>query len=309
MRKLDPRDLYELLPDAPGTAGDEGLVLVQALDGFADAGSATRLARTHLLEALGSRVVARFDVDQLHDYRARRPAMVFAEDHWESVQAPELAVHLLHDEGGTPFLVLAGPEPDVQWERFIEAVRMVLAELGVRLVVGLNAIPMSLPHTRPVGVIAHGTRTELLERAEPWIGTVTVPASAGHLLELRLGEHGLDAVGFAAHVPHYVAQSEFPAAAAALVRAVSAASGLLLPTTALDEAAAATREAIDEQVAQSPEVASVVTALEEQYDSFVAGRGRSLLAGDAELPSADELGAELERFLADQPQTGDGPTA
>jgi hypothetical protein len=63
--------------------------------------------------------------------------------------------------------------------------------------------------------------------------------------------------------------------------------------------------AIDEQVAQSDEVAAVVRALEEQYDAFVAGRGRSLLAGDAGLPSADELGAELERFLAEQPR-GEG---
>jgi len=304
MKQPDPRDLYEVLPDVPelGTP-----VLVQALDGFIDAGSATRLARAHLLEALGSQVVARFDTDTLHDYRARRPAMLFAEDHWESYEAPEIAVHLVRDEGGTPFLVLAGPEPDVQWERFVEAVRMVVAELGVRLVVGLNAIPMSLPHTRPVGVIAHGTRPELLDGPEPWVGTVTVPASAGHLLEFRLGQAGVDAVGFAAHVPHYVAQAEFPAAAAALVRQISQVSGLVLPTTALDEAAARTRTEIDEQVAQSAEVQEVVTALEEQYDSYVAGQGRSLLAGDAQMPSADELGAELERFLAEQPRGGDGP--
>ena len=303
MQSPDPRDLYELEPDRPELGSP---VLVQALDGFMDAGSATRLARTHLLEALGSTVVARFDVDQLHDYRARRPMMVFAEDHWESYDDPSLAVHLLHDEGGTPFLLLAGPEPDVQWERFIAAVRMVIAQLGVRMVVGLNAIPMSLPHTRPVGVITHGSNKELFEGAEPWIGTVTVPASAGHLLEYRLGQAGFDALGFAAHVPHYVAQAEYPAAAAALVREIAAATGLVLPTAALDEAAAQTRVAIDEQVSQSTDVQAVVTALEEQYDSFVAGRGRSLLAGDAQMPSADELGAELERFLAEQPQGGDG---
>ena len=305
MRRPDPRELYELEPDRPELGAP---VLVQALDGFIDAGSATRLARAHLLEALGSRVVARFDVDTLYDYRARRPPMLFVEDHWDSYEAPELAVHLLHDEAGTPFLLLAGPEPDVQWERFVEAVKLVVGQLGVRLVVGLNAIPMSLPHTRPVGVIAHGSRQELLESAEPWIGTVTVPASAGHLLELRLGQAGLDAVGFAAHVPHYVAQSDFPAAAAALVREVGAVSRLVLPTAALDEAAAQTRRDIDEQVAQSAEVQAVVRALEEQYDSFVAGRGRSLLAGDRQLPSADELGAELERFLAEQPRGGEGPT-
>lgn len=297
MRRPDPRDLYDLEPDRPEL---DRPVLVQALDGFIDAGSATRLARAHLLSTLESTVVARFDVDQLHDYRARRPPMVFVEDHWESYEAPELAVHLLHDEAGTPFLLLAGPEPDVQWERFVEAVKTMVAQLGVRLVVGLNAIPMSLPHTRPVGVIAHGSRTELIEGAQPWIGTVSVPASAGHLLEFRLGQAGLDAIGFAAHVPHYVSQSEFPAAASALVREVAASTGLVLSTTALDEAAASTRAAIDEQVAQSTDVQALVTALEEQYDSFVTGRGRSLLAQDTELPSADELGAELERFLADQ---------
>jgi len=305
MKRPDPRELYELVPDRPELGSP---VLVQALDGFIDAGSATRLARAHLLQQPGAQVVARFDTDTLHDYRARRPAMLFAEDHWESYEAPEIAVHLVHDEARTPFLVLAGPEPDVQWERFVEAVRLVVAELGVRLVVGLNAIPMSLPHTRPVGVIAHGTRQELLDApSESWVGTVTVPASAGHLLEFRLGQAGVDAVGFAAHVPHYVAQAEFPAAAAALVRQVSQVGGLILPTAALEEAATRTRSEIDEQVAQSAEVQEVVTALEEQYDSYVAGQGRSLLAGDAQMPSADELGAELERFLAEQPRGGDGP--
>jgi hypothetical protein len=110
-------------------------------------------------------------------------------------------------------------------------------------------------------------------------------------------------MGFAVHVPHYVSQSAYPAAAAQLVREVAKNGGLRLPVDALDEAAAATRTALDEQVAGAPEVAEVVRALEQQYDAFVEGRGRSLLATDmteAELPTADELGAELERFLADQ---------
>ena len=43
----------------------------------------------------------------------------------------------------------------------------------------------------------------------------------------------------------------------------------------------------------------MVRALEEQYDAFVAGRESSLLAEDRAMPTADELGAELERFLAE----------
>ena len=299
MRRLDPSELFELDPDRPQL---DAPVLVQALDGFIDAGGGKRLAREHLLATYDSQVVARFDVDQLLDYRARRPAMLFVEDHWESYTDPELAIHLLHDAAGVPFLLLAGPEPDVQWERFVEAVRMLVDRLGVRLTIGLNAIPMGVPHTRPTGVIAHGSRKELVASYEPWVNAVQVPGTAGHLIEYRLGQAGYDAVGFAVHVPHYVAQAEYPAAAAALLAEVSKASGLVLPLDALEAAAATTREAIDEQVANAPEVAAVVQALENQYDAFVSGRGASLLVDESNLPTADELGAELERFLAEQSQ-------
>jgi len=297
MRKLDPSELFELDPDRPELGRP---VLVQALDGFIDAGGAKRLAREHLLGASESQVVATFDVDQLLDYRARRPAMLFVEDHWESYEDPLLAVHLLHDTAGTPYLLLAGPEPDVQWERFTEAVRMVVDRLGVRLTIGLNAIPMGVPHTRPTGVIAHGSRKELVAGYEPWVNTVQVPGTAGHLIEHRLGQAGYDAMGFAVHVPHYVSQSEYPAAAAALLVEVAKAGDLTLPLESLHEAAATTRAAIDEQVAGAPEVAAVVSALEDQYDAFLAGRDSALLLEHADLPTADELGAELERFLAQQ---------
>jgi hypothetical protein len=127
-----------------------------------------------------------------------------------------------------------------------------------------------------------------------------VPASAGHLLEFRLTERGLDAIGFAAHVPHYIAQAEYPDAAERLVGAIALAGGLVLPTDDLHVAGTAARLEIDKQVADSPEASALVAALEEQYDAFVRGRGSDLLAtGSGDLPSADELGAELERFLAD----------
>jgi hypothetical protein len=298
---LDPRDLFEVLDDARAAATrGEQLVLVQALDGFVDAGGAKRLAREHLLRH-GSRVLVRFDADQLHDYRARRPLMVFAEDHWESYADPELAVHLVEDDGGTPFLVLAGPEPDVQWERFVAALLLVVEELGITLSVGLNAIPMAVPHTRPVGVIAHGTRPELAEGHERWVGTVQVPSTAGHLLEHRMGQAGRDAAGFAVAVPHYLVDAEYPAASVVLLDNLARLTGLSLATDELVGAALTTRTALDTQIAESPEVAAVVQALEQQYDAFQAGRQSSLLGSDsASLPTADELGAELERFLAEQ---------
>jgi len=293
---LDPRGLYELDPDLPAVEG--GLVLVEALDGFVDAGAARRLAREHLFTDRESRVVATFDVDTLHDYRARRPAMLFVEDHWESYETPHLGVHLLTDADERPFLLLAGPEPDVQWERFVAAVGQVIEALGVRLTLGLNAIPMSVPHTRPLGVTAHASRPELIAGATSWIHTVQVPGSAGHLLEYRLGQAGRDAAGFAVHVPHYLAELAYPPAAQVLLEQVAAAGRLRLPTDELQAASERVRADIDGQVAASEEVAAVVRALEKQYDETVVSRARAQLAGT--LPSADELGAELERFLAEQ---------
>ncbi|WP_018720912.1 proteasome assembly chaperone family protein [Salinispora fenicalii] len=303
---LDPHELYELTDDLPDLGQP---VLIQALSGFVDAGNATRLAREQLLTSLDARPVARFDLDQLFDYRSRRPVMTFVEDHWESYDAPALELHLLRDDADTPFLLLTGPEPDLQWERFVAAVAGLSARLDVRLTVGLNAIPMAVPHTRRTGVTAHATRRELTAGYEPWLQRVQVPGSIGYLLEYRLGEQGRDALGFAAHVPHYVAQTEYPAAAEVLLTSVSRSTGLLLPSDSLRAATEAVRTEIDRQVAQTEDAAALVQALEEQYDAFTRGRGQPNLlnTGTEALPTADELGAELERFLAEQTRPNDNP--
>jgi predicted ATP-grasp superfamily ATP-dependent carboligase len=304
---LDPQGLYEIADETPELGRP---VLVQSMTGFVDAGAATRLAREHLLATYEHRTVATFDVDQLLDYRSRRPMMDFVEDHWESYDDPVLALHLLRDADDTAFLLLSGPEPDLHWERFTAAVIQLVQRLGVRLTVGLNAIPMAVPHTRPTGITAHATRPELITGYEPWLSRVKVPASAGHLLEFRLGQAGHDALGFAAHVPHYLAQGEYPMAAEVLLESVSRATGLLIPTAGLRTAAEVLRAGVDQQVAQDDEAAAVVSSLEQQYDAFVRGRqGRNLLAESGPLPSAEELGAELERFLAEQSRPGDQPGA
>lgn len=292
---LDPAELFDLDPDRPDLSGT---VLLHTLDGFVDAGAAVRLARLSLLgEADDAPVLARFDVDQLYDYRARRPIMRFDVDHWSAYETPELTLRLLHDNDETPFLLLSGPEPDIQWERFAAAVTMLVEQLGVRMVVGLDAFPMSVPHSRPTPLIVHGSRRELFADYQPWLGQLVVPASTGHLLEYRLGVAGVDTMGIAAPVPPYLSETQFPTAALALLREVGARAGLRLDTAALEDAEIASRTAIEREVSGSEDLQRVVAALEKQYDDAAATRRATL--GD-DLPSADELGAELERFLADE---------
>jgi len=295
---FDPEELYEVDSELPELGG---AVLLHQLDGFMDAGTAGKAVTEHLITRLDSRIVARFDLDRLIDYRARRPTMTFAADHWESFEAPELVVRLFHDEAGVPFLLLSGPEPDHEWERYATAVRALVERWGVRMVVSFHGIPMGAPHTRPLGVTAHSTRTELIGDYTPVLNRLQVPGSAAALVELRLGESGHDALGFAAHVPHYLAQSRYPAAALTLLGSITRVAGLSVPDEGLVEAARATDAEIERQVAESAEVADVVRALEQQYDTFVEAMDKkNLLADEARMPTAEELGAEFERFLAEQ---------
>jgi predicted ATP-grasp superfamily ATP-dependent carboligase len=305
---LDPQGIYEIDDEAlERTTGDDGEptaprtgpVLVHAMRGFVDAGAAGEMAVEHLLERFSATRVATFDVDRLVDYRSRRPPMTFDADRWTEYDEPALVVDHLTDDEGAGFLLLHGVEPDLQWERVAAAVRELVERLDVSLTVGVHGIPMGVPHTRPLSLTAHGTREGLVEDYTSFFGRVRVPGSLGALLELRLGQTAHDALGVTVHVPHYLAQSRYAPAAVVALQHVEKATGLALGTDGLAEAAAEAQLEVAELVAQNDEVAAVVHQLEEQYDAFTRSVGRTnLLAEDAALPTAEELGAEFERFLA-----------
>ncbi|MGH3794421.1 MAG: PAC2 family protein [Pseudonocardiaceae bacterium] len=296
-------ELYRIEVDA---STQTGAVLLHALDGFVDAGHAGRMAVEHLLASLEHRVLATFDVDQLLDYRSRRPSMIFDGDHWASYEQPRLVLYEVRDEAGTPFLILSGAEPDLQWERFTDAVLELVEHFGVGLTVGLGAVPMAVPHTRPVTVTAHATRPDLVSSYQRWFGTVEVPGSVGALVELRLGEAGHDAMGFTVHVPHYLARIEYPESARGLLEHVARSSGLELPSEALRPAAWRVLAEVEEQISRSKQSAALVAGLEARFDAATGSSGQlPMLGTDAEpLPTGDEIAAELEQFLADREDGG-----
>ncbi|MGP4033190.1 proteasome assembly chaperone family protein [Pseudarthrobacter sp. 1C304] len=297
---LDPGSLYvrdDALFHDPEL---RGLNLVMGFTGFADAGHVVRQITAELLETTDAVTVAEFDADQLIDYRSRRPQISFVEDHLQDYQAPRLALYRLVDGLGNPFLLLAGFEPDLQWERFARAVVGIVEELDVNLVAWIHAIPMPVPHTRPVGVTVHGNRPDLIEGISVWKPTVEVPAAVGHVLELRLADAGRNVAGYVMHVPHYLAEAEYPTAAVAGLEYLGAATSLMLPTDRLREAGREVARQIAEQVAASEDVQQVVSRLETRYDEYAEGTvRRSLLADENDqLPNAEDLGAAVEAYLA-----------
>ena len=173
------------------------------------------------------------------------------------------------DRAGTPFLLLAGPEPDYQWERVTAAILHLVQLLDVQLTVSVHGIPMAVPHTRPLGTTPHATTSRLLGEVEPVFGTIQVPGSITGLLELRLGEAGRDAMGYAVHVPHYLAQAEFHDAALVAFDALVGATGLDLARDELATSAVRTREQVATELADNDEVRTLVGALERQYLSLI----------------------------------------
>ena len=281
---------------------DDRPVLLHAFSGFVDAGAGVRLAAEHLLATCSHQLVATFDADELLDYRARRPRMTYVVDHFASVDIPELLLHELTDATGQRFLLLAGPEPDYQWQRFLAAVDLLVDRYDVRLAVGLSAIPWPIPHTRPLGLTVHGSEPELVAGHVPVLGEIEVPGHVGAMLELHLGQRGVPSMGITAQVPHYLVQFEFPRAATTLLAGVAAATGLVLPTVDLEPAALRADAEVAQQLAGNDEFATVVAALEQQYDQM-AGLGAGVSGGladlaDTEVPTGDEIAAQVEQFLS-----------
>lgn len=294
----DPAGLYELSADAHEVP--QGLHLIAGLTGFADAGGTVTQLGDYLIETLVTRVIATFDVDELLDYRARRPTIFFDQDHITDYTPLSLNLSLATDELGAQFLLLTGFEPDFQWERFTAAMLQLVERFGVSTTTWVHAIPMPVPHTRPIGVTVSGNRAELIEGMSIWKPRTQAPANALHLLEYRLQQLGHPTAGFVLLIPHYLADTEYPAAAVTALESVSAATGLIFPTDRLREEGRDFVSKIDGQVEGNQELAKLVGTLEERHDSYMEENPlRSPLTDtDGELPTADEIAAELQNFLA-----------
>ncbi|MBO9047505.1 PAC2 family protein [Curtobacterium flaccumfaciens pv. flaccumfaciens] len=300
-----PEELYTFDADAPTVPA--GLHLIAGLTGFADAGSAVAQVTNSILEDLDTELVAEFDPDVLLDWRARRPVITFEHDHISAVEPPRLALHLVRDEIGQPFLFLSGYEPDFQWNRFVRAVTGLAADLQVADTTWVQSIPMPVPHTRPISLTVSGTRADLVEQMSVWKPETQAPANVLHLVEHRLAETGAQVTGLVLLVPHYLSDTEFPDAAVAALSGIAAATGLIFPTDALRESGREFLTRVEEQVAGNPELQRLVSVLEERHDTYMEGNpvASPLTGVDGEVPTADAIAAELERFLADRRTQGD----
>ncbi|MDQ3896969.1 MAG: PAC2 family protein [Actinomycetota bacterium] len=299
---MDPAsDLYELRArpelDSP--------VLVMAPEGWIDAGLGGAGAVGALLAAMETEVVASFDVDRLLDHRARRPVSHMLDGVYTDLVWPALDLLWGGDADGRPVLVLAGPEPDHEWRTFADAVAELAAMFGVRLAVGLGAFPAGVPHTRTSRLAATATNAQLANQLGVVSGVVEVPAGVLAAIERRLAQLEIPTIAIWARVPHYAASMPYPPASVQLLEGLQSVAGIRVEAPELVEAANATKAQLDELTANSVQHTALVRQLEAQVDAEeadgdgAAGEGQSPAPETrwGNLPTGDELAAEVERFL------------
>jgi proteasome assembly chaperone (PAC2) family protein len=257
-------------------------VLVAALEGWVDAGSAGTVAAAQLAEE--GTVVASFDADAIYDYRARRPTLDIVDGRPMQLAWPKLEITSTRI-GGRDIVVLRGPEPDYRWRELTVDVVEVAKRLGVASWVSLGAIPAAVPHTRPVPILATASAPGLLPdgiRQGP-DGLLRVPSACLSVLELAASTNGIPAIGLFAQVPHYV-NATYPAASIALLTALGRHLGIEPPVGQLATRALERRNLLDAAAATDEDTKAHVERLE-------------VLVDEARLPVGDELIADIERFL------------
>lgn len=294
--------ILELDPSRPVVRPDPALVL--AFDGWTDAGSGGTGAAEHLLDRYPAQRIGRFDPDGLYDYRDRRPELEIDRGRLRTARWPELTVRHLAPSSGPDLLLVTGPEPDLGWRALADDLRSLSDMLGVTRYVGLGSVPGPIPHTRPVQLVCTSNDAALLERLGAPHEQMVVPASAQVALEAELGAHGLTTLGMWVRIPHYVA-GPYPEASRALLERLSAHLGTAVDLAGLDDDIEQNRRRLDVAATSSDEVREHVAQLERLYDAQALDEGgplgidgqRGAPMNDAEVPTGDELAAEIERFL------------
>ncbi|HVT41704.1 MAG TPA: PAC2 family protein [Acidimicrobiales bacterium] len=274
-------------------------LLVVALEGWVDAGLGATTAIASLLGTGQTEPVVTFNGEHFLDQRARRPVARIVNGVTSELTWPRTLVRQGSDESGRDILFLVGPEPDFHWRAFTDAVVGLARSWHVRMVVGLGAFPAPAPHTRPIklAATAPSQSSHLIEQVGIVQGELEVPAGVMAALELAFGAAGTPAVSLWARVPHYVAGMPFPEASAVLIEGLASVGSLSLDSSALRRAADSSRRQVDQLIADNAEHQSMVRKLEESID---ASEGNTL--GVEEVPSGDEIAAELERFLRGEDQ-------
>ena len=265
-------------------------VMVCAFRGWNDAAAAASTALTAVAGSLDAQLVAQVDPEEYFDFQSTRPTITMDEGQTRRIEWPENNVFAVQVPSADRDLVLLdGTEPNLRWRTFSETVATVADALGVEMVITLGALIAEVSHTLPVPITGLPSSPELVEELELERSNYEGPTGIVGVVHDLCRQNGIDSASLWAAVPHYVAAVPNPKAALALLRRLEGLTGIAVEASELEEETTDYEEQIGRAVAANPEIEELVTRIEaEQVD---------LLDEEGDLPNADTLAREFQRFL------------
>jgi proteasome assembly chaperone (PAC2) family protein len=268
-------------------------VMVCAFAGWNDAAGAATTALTSIAESLDAEVVAQIDPEEFFDFQANRPTIRLAEGQSREIEWPGNVLLTASPQGAEHDLVLmAGTEPNLRWRTFADGVADAAEALGIQLVVTLGALLADVAHTLPVPITGLASDPDLVERLDLSRSNYEGPTGIVGVVHDACGRRGIPSASLWAAVPHYAAAVPNPKAALALLRRLEGLVGVAVEASELEDEARTFESQVSDAVAANPEIAELVTRLEEQQNEQ--------LRVDESVPSGEALAREFERFLRQQ---------
>ena len=267
-------------------------VLVIALRGWFDAAGAATGALEWCLDDRAVTVVASIDPDPFFDFTHERPEVYFDEDDERNVRWPENDIVIARfPEGSRDLVVLSGIEPHTNWNVFSECILQTAKNLTCTVAVTVGAIAEAIPHTRTPSVFGSTTNAMLARRLKLSRPTYQGVTGIVGVMQERFEREQLAAVSLRVGVPHYLTNAQHPKSSAALLRHLELVLGVPTRHAELYEEIQRWEELHDAAVEGDEQVSEHLAQLEIDFDART----------QIEIPNADDLGAELEKFLREQP--------
>jgi proteasome assembly chaperone (PAC2) family protein len=266
-------------------------VLVCAFRGWNDAAAAASTALTTIGDSLDAELVARVDPEDYFDFQSTRPTIRLEEGRTRRIDWPEnnlIAVSVPNAD--RDLVLLDGTEPNMRWRTFSETIATAADALGVDLVVTLGALIAEVSHTLPVPITGLASSDELVEELELERSNYEGPTGITGVLHDTFHQTGIESASLWAAVPHYVAAVPNPKAALALLRRLEGLTGIAVEASGLEEETVDYEEQIGRAVAANPEIEELVSRIEAEQADLLGDEG-------AELPSADSIAREFQKFL------------
>jgi proteasome assembly chaperone (PAC2) family protein len=264
--------------------------MVCAFRGWNDAAAAASTALTAVANSLDVDLVARVDPEEYFDFQSTRPTITLDEGQTRRIEWPENNLFAAEiPSADRDLILLDGTEPNLRWRTFSETIATAADALGVELIITLGALIAEVSHTLPVPITGLASSPELVEELELERSNYEGPTGIVGVVHDLCRQNGIDSASLWAAVPHYVAAVPNPKAALALLRRLEGLTGIAVEASDLEEETTDYEEQIGRAVAANPEIEELVNRIEaEQAD---------LLSEEGELPNADTLAREFQRFL------------